>query len=160
MADSFPTSSGKFEFVSPRADEDGVGRLPHFVAPLEATRDEPETVALIAPANHHFLNSVFANRDFHQTKAGQSRVAVNPDDADRFGLVDGEMTRVSNHRGYFDAVVEVSEAVRVGTAATTKGRWLDADGRGVNSVSDERDSDMGRGAVYHDMRVTLSPQPI
>jgi hypothetical protein len=41
--------------------------------------------------------------------------------------------------------------------ASTKGRWpgLSKDGATVNATVDERDSDMGGGAVFHDNRVEI-----
>jgi hypothetical protein len=51
----------------------------------------------------------------------------------------------------------VTDRVRPGVVASTKGRWpADArDGATVNATVDERDSDMGGGAVYHDNRVQV-----
>jgi len=60
-------------------------------------------------------------------------------------------------RGAFFAVAEVSDRVRPGVVASSKGRWLrDAkQGATVNATVDERDSDMGSGAIYHDNRVRV-----
>ena len=52
----------------------------------------------------------------------------------------------------------VSDAVRPGVVATTKGRWpRTCRRRTVNATVDERDSDMGGGAVFHDNRVQVEP---
>jgi hypothetical protein len=55
------------------------------------------------------------------------------------------------------AVAGVSDGVRAGVVASTKGRWRrDSQQRAtVNATVDERDSDMGGGAVYHDNRVQV-----
>ena len=44
-----------------------------------------------------------------------------------------------------------------GVIASTKGRWpsLTAEGATVNATVDDRDADMGGGALYHDNRVRL-----
>jgi hypothetical protein len=41
--------------------------------------------------------------------------------------------------------------------ASTKGRWLGSskEGRTINATVDDRDSDMGAGALYHDNRVRV-----
>jgi hypothetical protein len=41
--------------------------------------------------------------------------------------------------------------------ASTKGRWprRSKDGATVNAIEDERDADMGGGAVFHDNRVEI-----
>ncbi len=55
------------------------------------------------------------------------------------------------------ARVEVTPRVRPGVIASTKGRWpgLAKDGANVNATVDERDSDMGGGAVFHNNRVEV-----
>ena len=47
--------------------------------------------------------------------------------------------------------------VRPGVVASTKGPWPrdSKQGAAVNATVDERDSDMGGGAVYHDNRVRV-----
>lgn len=47
--------------------------------------------------------------------------------------------------------------MRRGVIASTKGRWPrhSKEGATVNATVDERDSDMGGGAVYHDNRVRI-----
>ncbi len=158
FAERFPTPSGRFEFVSERADADGHGRLPHYVPPVEAAPDPGDgSHALVAPAAHHFVNSVFANRDVHRCRVGDPTVVVHPDDAARLGVVPGDRVRVANDRGGFEARVRVSDEVRPGVVASTKGHWTGPGGTGVNAVVAERDADMGRGAVFHDVRVRLGP---
>jgi len=51
----------------------------------------------------------------------------------------------------------VSDRIRPGVVASAKGRWpRDSEhGATVNATVDERDSDMGGGAVYHDNRVRV-----
>ena len=65
--------------------------------------------------------------------------------------------RVANARGSFVAVADVTDRVRAGVVASTKGRWPGAsrEGTTINATVDERDSDMGGGAVYHDNRVQV-----
>jgi hypothetical protein len=54
-------------------------------------------------------------------------------------------------------VAAITDGVRRGVVASTKGRWpgLVGGGSTVNATVDERDSDMGGGAVYHDNRVEV-----
>jgi hypothetical protein len=51
----------------------------------------------------------------------------------------------------------VSDRIRPGVVASTKGHWPGnaKDGATVTATVDERDSDMGRGAVYHLNRVRV-----
>jgi anaerobic selenocysteine-containing dehydrogenase len=153
-ADGFPTESGKLEFVSARAERDGHDRLPGYTPPAEATQG----LALIAPASHWFLNSTFANKPDLQARAGEPLVEIHPDDAAARGLETGDRARVENARGGFEAEVVVSDRVRPGVIASTKGYWLKhiRGGANVNATVDERDADMGGGAVFHDNRVEVT----
>ncbi len=57
--------------------------------------------------------------------------------------------RVANARGSFLAVAQVTDRVRPGVVASPKGRWPRGarDGATMNATANERDSDMGGGAV-------------
>jgi anaerobic selenocysteine-containing dehydrogenase len=158
FADGFPTPSGKLELWSERARKDGHDPLPAYTPPLEgATPSDEFPLALLAPASHWFLNTTFANHPQLRARAGGPRIELHPDDAAERGLASGDAARVFNARGEFRAVVEVSDRVRPGVIASTKGHWLKhLHGRaGVNATVEERDADMGRGAVFHDNRVQV-----
>jgi len=157
----FPTPSGRFELVSAWAEEAGHGRVPNYRPPREAasgpdgTLASDGTLALIAAASEHHVNSVFAGNAVvaARTGPGDPPLLLHPDDAAPRGLVTGSRVRVANERGWFEAVVEVSSRTRPGVAATTKGRW----GVGLNRTVAERSADMADGAVFHDNRVTVEP---
>ena len=154
FAEGFPTPSGRFEFRSERAGRDGHGLLPCHRPPVEAGRTgEPGVYDLIAAAADEYVNSVFAGTDVVRARTGPPAIAVHPADGGRDGLADGGTVRVVNDRGSFTATVRFDPGIRRGVASTTKGWW----GMGVNATVDERDSDMGRGAVFHDNRVRLVP---
>jgi anaerobic selenocysteine-containing dehydrogenase len=158
FADGFPTPSGKLEFRSETAAADGYDPLPAYTPPAEAATPSADyPLALLAPASHWFLNSMFANHPALQARAGGPRIEVHPDDALARGLETGDDARVFNARGEFIAAVEVSDRVRPGVIASTKGHWLKhvRGGANANATVPERDSDMGRGAVFHDNRVQV-----
>ncbi len=158
FADGFPTPSGKLEFASERAAADGHDALPAYTPPAEAASPGADfPLALLAPASHWFLNSTFANHPGLRERAGGPRIELHPEDAAARGLATGDEARVFNARGAFVAAVEVSDRVRAGVIASTKGHWLKhvRDGATVNATVDERDADMGRGAVFHDNRVQV-----
>jgi anaerobic selenocysteine-containing dehydrogenase len=161
FADGFPTPSGKLEFYSERAAADGLDPLCGYTPPREAAAVDgavtERSLALIAPASHYFMNTMFANNPRLLRKAGRPRIVLHPDDAADRGLTSGDQARVFNARGSFAAEVEVSDAVRPGVVASTKGYWSKLlGGPNINATVDERDSDMGHGAVYHDNRVEVA----
>ena len=159
FASGFPTPSGKLELYSERAAAAGHDPLPGYTPPAEAASPGEGRLALIAAASHWFLNSIFANGSVHARRAGEPTVALHPGDAAARGLRAGERVRVGNERGSFEAVLAVGDAARPGVAATTKGHWpkLLAGGTNVNAATEERDADLGGGAVFHDCSVWVRP---
>jgi anaerobic selenocysteine-containing dehydrogenase len=162
FATGFPTPSGKLEFVSDRMALAGLdpvaGYTPSHEAAQEGTplaREYP--LALVTPADHYFLNSIFANVPLQQRRSGAPTLLIHPDDAAPRGIATGDEVRVANTRGSFFAVALVSDRVRPGVVASPKGRWPrdSKQGATVNATVDDRDSDMGGGAVYHDNRVRV-----
>lgn len=144
----FATPSGRFEFASERAEAAGHGLLPHWIPPDEASSGEG--IALVSPANQHLVNSTFAGAPTH-VRAGGPVLTLHPGDASAAGVTDGQPIRASNARGSFEATARVSTDARPGVAHVTKGNSA------VNETVAEREADMGRGAVYHDNRVVITP---
>ena len=162
FAEGFPSPSGKLEFVTARMAQAGLDPLAGYTPPHEAAqRDTPLAarypLALIAGADHYFLNSLFANVPGQLRRSGPPLIRIHPEDAASRGLEAGHEARVFNDRGAFVARVEVTDRVRRGVVASTKGRWPRSvkGGATVNATVDERDADMGRGAVFHDNRVQV-----
>ncbi|MBB5626988.1 molybdopterin-containing oxidoreductase family protein [Sphaerisporangium krabiense] len=152
FAGGFPTPSRRLRFVP-----EGKG----YVPPATARADGPYKLALITPAPHVFLNTVFGNNPELARRAGAPKVLVNAKDAADRGLSDGQRVRVFNGHGAMTAELQVSDRVAPGVVAAPKGSWpkLSPDGVNVNVLVEERDADMGRGAVYHDNLVEIGPVP-
>ncbi|TYC16428.1 molybdopterin dinucleotide binding domain-containing protein [Actinomadura syzygii] len=105
-------------------------------------------------------NTQFANNPELRRRAGALTVRMHTDDARARGLSDGQPVRVGNDRGSFDATLTVSDEVRPGVAATTKGHWAKlAGGANANAVVAERATDLGGGPVFHDTRVEITAIP-
>ena len=162
FAHKFPTASGKLEFVSNRMAEAGLDPVAGYTPSHESSQRDSALVreyplALVTPANHYYLNSIFANVPKQQQRAGVATLLIHPDDAAPRHIAPGDEVRVSNARGEFRAVADVSDRVRLGVVVSTKGRWPgeSKEAATINAVVEERDSDMGRGAVYHDNRVRV-----
>jgi anaerobic selenocysteine-containing dehydrogenase len=163
FAAGFPTASGKLEFVSERMSQAGLDPVAGYTPPYESgQRDTPLArdypLALLTPADHYFLNSTFANVPQQLRRSGEPTLMIHPDDAGPRGIAGGDPVRIGNARGAFFAVAEVTDRVRPGVVASTKGRWPGGSPHGatINATVDERDSDMGGGAVYHDNRVEVA----
>ena len=162
FAHGFPTPSGKLEFLSERMTEAGLDPLAGYTPPYEtAQRDTPLArqypLALIAAADHYFLNSVFANVPAQLKRAGPPIIHIHPEDAAPRLIESGDIVRVFNDRGSFVAAADITDRVRKRVVASAKGRWPrhSKEGATVNATVDERDSDMGAGAVFHDNSVEV-----
>jgi anaerobic selenocysteine-containing dehydrogenase len=162
FAAGFPTASGRLEFVSDRMAQAGLDPVAGYTPPYESAQRDTALareypLALVTPANHFFLNSMFANVPRQQQRAGVPALTIHPHDAAPLGIASGDDVRIGNARGSFVAVAEVSDRVRPGVVASPKGRWPGhrPDGANVNATVAERDSDMGGGAVFHDNRVRV-----
>ena len=104
----FHTPSGKCEFYSERMKEMGLDPLPTFTPPYEFPENVPELaakypLALISSPAHQFMNSSFVNVGSLQRAAREPEVALHPRDAERRGIVEGQMVVVENDRGHFAA---------------------------------------------------------
>ncbi|WP_030168328.1 molybdopterin-containing oxidoreductase family protein [Spirillospora albida] len=150
--DGFETPSGRFEFAGTRYTP------PVEVADAERAKRYP--LALVSAASHEFLNTTFGNNPELRRRGGPLTVRLHPGDAAARGLAAGQKVRVGNDRGAFEAVLDVTDQVRPGVAATSKGHWAKfSGGANANAVVAERDTDMGGGPVFHDTRVEVSASP-
>ena len=94
---------------------------------LRFAGDDPEPLAsdslrLLTPKSHYFLNSSFANMPRHRKAQGRPALEMNPADADRLGLIDGLDVLIRNERGEIRAVLNVSDIICPG-AVTLIGKW-------------------------------------
>ena len=143
FADGFPTPDGRASLwplaTASSAERDGGLRL-------------------LAVPGRHFVNTLFANSDAHRARRGELTVSLHTDDAQARGVSDGAIVRIANARGSFTARASVGDGVRPGVAALPKGSWPKLEG-GVtaNWTTREGDADFGRGAVFHDNIVEITP---
>jgi anaerobic selenocysteine-containing dehydrogenase len=155
----FPTPDGRARFLDPILTSQGVDPLVGYTPPDHASATDPYPLVLIAPAARFFMNSTFASLPWHAGRMGPPRVHLHPSDAAERGLSDGDTVRVHNDRGAFEATVAVNEATRPGVAFTYKAYWarLSPDRANVNAVTAVRDTDLGGGPTFHDIRVEVEP---
>lgn len=151
---TLPTPSGKIELYSEQMKQDGYPPLPTYV-PLQD--DEGGPYLFIPAPNHQFLNSTFSNNEKHERMAKEATLYMNEKDAEASGIQDGERVRVWNSRGECMLTAAVGEHVLPGVVVS-QGLWADKAGTKqlVNSLTPDRLSDMGGGAVFFSGRVNVS----
>ena len=171
---NFPTPSGKCEFRLVGAKNFVAGpfrqmyegfqpgqdipELPDYVASKETATGSPELfkkypLNILAPKSHGFINSCYANIDNKLKGQGEQFVLINQVDAMDRGIQEGEMIRVFNDRGSFDALAKITQDVGKGVVVATLGYWRQLNNGTVNSVSSSAFGDMGNAQTSHDCLV-------
>src|SRR5260221_303954 len=128
FATGFPTPSGRLELVSERMAQAGLDPVAGYTPAHETSqrdtalaRDYP--LALVTPANHFFLNSLFANVPRQQRRARAGTPPPPPPPAPPRARATGGYSSVANARGSFVALADVSDRGRPGVVGSPKGRW-------------------------------------
>jgi anaerobic selenocysteine-containing dehydrogenase len=178
---NFPTPSGKCEFKSSIAaggnmvlpllrqgypgDQPGepLDPLPDYIPPNEAPATNPALAAryplnMLSPKSHAFLNSSYGNMQGQLHHAGEQKVMINPRDAAARGIADGDVVRVFNDRGAFDAVAELSGDTIAGVVVAPLGYWAASSRarRTVNAINPPAFADYGNAPTFSDTLVEVA----
>ncbi|MDC0877889.1 molybdopterin-dependent oxidoreductase [Methylophilaceae bacterium] len=173
---NFPTPSGKCEFRVVGAKNFVAGpfrqmyegfqpgqdipELPDYVASKETASANPALfkkypLNILAPKSHGFINSCYANIENKLKGQGEQSVLISQVDALDRGIHEGEIVRVFNDRGGFDAVAKITPDVGQGIVVATLGYWRQLNNGTVNSVSSSAFGDMGNAQTSHDCLVEV-----
>ncbi|AMP17005.1 molybdopterin-containing oxidoreductase family protein [Collimonas pratensis] len=158
----FPTPSGKCEFYSAQMLADGLDPLPAYIAPYESRASNPALakkypLGMISPPARNFLNSSFVNVKSLRDTEGEPHLDMHPADAAQRGLATGDMVRIFNDRGSFNARVRVTDKARTGLVVGLSIWWkkMASDGKNANEVTSQRLTDMGRAPTFYDVLVEV-----
>ena len=151
----FPTPSGRIEIASPRAERDGLPRLP---APDAGQRPRGGRLRLLSPASPWLMNDSYANDARVAEQLGEATVILHPDDAAARRLLAGDTVTLANRTGSLTLALAVSDIVPRGVALSPKGRWpkREAGGSNVNALNPGVKSDMGMSSCVHGVEVTVT----
>ncbi len=81
-----------------------------------------DSLHLLTPKSHYFLNSSFANMARQQKAEGGPKLEMNSQDAAMRNLADGERIIIRNGQGTLSTDLNISENIRPGTVSLT-GKW-------------------------------------
>ncbi|MEO8260166.1 MAG: molybdopterin-dependent oxidoreductase [Acidobacteriota bacterium] len=131
-------------------------------APLGLYRFQPDPatdrfpLTLISPASDRTISSTLGELPRPDVK-----LLLNPADAELRGLADGDLVRVFNDLGEVHCALNVTPAVREGTASLPKGLWRRSTRNGFTATALAPDtlSDLGGGACFNDARVQVASLP-
>ena len=161
----FKTPSGKCEFYSEQLERAGLDPLPAYIPPRESPATAPELASryplqLLSPPANSFLNSSFSNLTSFLKSERHPLIELNPEDAARRGVEDGEMVRVWNDRGECKLIARLSDRVKPGVAVALAIWWnkLSPEGANVNQTVSQALTDIGGGATFYDNLVEVARQ--
>jgi anaerobic selenocysteine-containing dehydrogenase len=151
---AFPTPSGKIEIASASAEADGHPRLPQ---PLADPRPRDGLFRLLSPASVWLMNSSYNEDPKVAEKLGSEAVTLNPTDAARLGLRDGDAVIASNETGRLEMQVGIADVVPAGVALSHKSRWpkLSKQRANINALNPGRKTDMAESSSVHGVEVSL-----
>jgi anaerobic selenocysteine-containing dehydrogenase len=143
------TPSGKAELYSNSLEDARAEGLPSY-RPLEQTH----AFLLVSPSSDRRTNSTFGGV---AALDEETRVEMNPDDAARHALKNGQRVRLSNEQGDVILTLRITAAVRSGTLYVSKGSWLRTSetGQTINALIPGHRTDLGDGACYNDAQVEI-----
>ncbi len=158
----FPTPSGKCEFYCARMLADGLDPLPTYIAPYESAASNTALaqrypLAMISPPARNFLNSSFVNVQSLRATEGEPHLDIHPHDAAPRAIAQGDMLRIFNDRGSFEAKARVTDKARPGLVVGLSVWWkkLAGDGKNANEVTSQQLTDMGRAPTFYDVLVQV-----
>jgi len=156
----FPTPSGKIELESTEAQARwGVDTVPVYSEPLASVRGgypDPESypLYLMTPNTKNRIHSQFNNLRMIRQFSRKPRLHIHPQDARQRRLADGDHVRVFNERGELVLEARLDPSLKPGCVSVTNGWWI-SEGGAVNFCSAGRETDMGYGAAFHEVRVEV-----
>ncbi|MFC1822138.1 molybdopterin-dependent oxidoreductase [Thermodesulfobacteriota bacterium] len=121
----FSTPSGRLEFYSERLRELGQ-ELPLFMEPLESKRRPLAAkypLSFFTTHTKYRTHSMFANVDWLNELDPEPNLAMNPADAEKRGISDGDRVVVFNDRGMVKVKARVHTGIREGIVNITQGWW-------------------------------------
>ena len=126
----FGTPSGRFKLVTTLYQAWGMCPTPYFVEPYQSPVATPDVyeryplIMLTGGRSYEFFHSEHRQletmREFHPLPL----VQINPADAERFGVGDGQWVWVENDQGRFRQVACLTPVVRQGVIHAEHGWWF------------------------------------
>jgi anaerobic selenocysteine-containing dehydrogenase/GMP synthase-like glutamine amidotransferase len=138
---SFPTASGKYQFMTEFPGE----------APSQITPEYPYRLLTIAA--HKFICSERTMAEHDALPV----VSLNSAEAEKRGLRGGMLVSVKSPVGKARARLALDPTLRPDVLSTERGGWAKA-GHGLNRLTHDMASEVGMGAPYYETAVTVEAE--
>ncbi len=167
VANPLNTPSGKIEIYSERlakiaatwelAEDDIISPLPIYARQFEGWDDPKREQFPLQLVGFHYksrVHSTYGNVDVLQQASLQS-VWINPLDAEKRGIKNGDMVRIFNDRGETRVMANVTPRIMPGVTAMGEGAWYTPDGNRIdqngsfNVLTTQRPSPLSKGNPQH-----------
>lgn len=162
----FPTPSGKIEIFSKRLydmHDSEIPALSHYVPAFEGPQDpltEKYPLQLITWKGKNRANSTqYANPWLQEVQA--QKLWINPQDAQRRNIAQGDEVRIYNDRGVSVISAEITPRIIPGVVAMQAGAWWQPDKEGIdrggcaNVLSSARITALAKGNSHQTMLVEV-----
>jgi len=177
---NFQTPSGKCEFVSSLGENGGyvggplrqlydgpqigkpIARVPNYIANERCTIDsvfeaDNDYFQLLSPKSHRFLNSEYANEADRLRGQGEPDALINPMDASKRDISEGDRIRMFNDLGEVKVVVRITDDVRQGLIVSSFGHWRSlSGGQAINNLTSGQATGFAGTPAYYDTRIEIA----
>lgn len=145
----FRTPSGKIEIVNPRETP----ALPDWFPPYGGKGE----FCLVTAPSLYSLNSTFNEAAELVAKKSPMSLIMNPLDAERLTLTEGQRIVAYNELGEVLFVLKLSDKAPCGVVVVDGVSWLrDAPGqRTINALTSQRLTDRGNGSTFYDTKIDV-----
>lgn len=157
----FPTPSGKIEIFSKEVYitdyKDFFPPIPRYVEPPEGASDALAERWPLQLIGWHSMRSAHSthNNNRGMDKIEPHRLWINPKDAEKRGIAEGDEVLIRNDRGCVYAKAKVTERLMPGVTALAQGAWYNPDEKGIdrggciNTLTSLRPTPYARGNPQH-----------
>lgn len=154
----FTTPSGKYEFISKAAEEEGHPLLPTYLDEIRGPEEYP--LRLICPHWKLSINAQFQNLDWIMAIDQEPFCEIHPKTAQAYGVKTGNDIIMYNDQGEVPLKVKVTAMTAPDTVMVYE-RWIKGKNFNINHVVKPIPADMGSkatgqpGIAFHDNFVNI-----
>lgn len=143
----FLTPSGKYEFFSQGANQEGGNPLPVFVNTAESLDGaDVNQFYFLTP---HPKESLHSQHYLFKEEGILPKAYLSFKRAEQIGIQEGEVIEIESARGTLKCIASLEKEMREDVVMVYEGWWLGPGGT-VNMLTSDRYSDLGLGATYYD----------